>query len=209
MAKPSDSPTWATDADYPAGPNGWNETDTKVEPSGGKQAEGFEPSERPPAQYLNWWMNLVYLWIAWLDSITGTRTRIIAPSAGMPRTTTVAWSVSGVGGIEAVDLAWMVCIDFLDVGDHISEIRATVQDSVTSPEKVSMQLYSAADGSLVTDYGTVLSSGDGTLQVITLTIDASIEAGQSYELVFFPDDDNGDVLKLFQIEIDHDANDAG
>ena len=60
MALPSDLPVWATDASYPAGGNAWNATDTKTEPSGGKQAEGWEPGEKPAAQSMNWWMNLVY-----------------------------------------------------------------------------------------------------------------------------------------------------
>lgn len=74
MAKPTDDAPWATDANYPAGAEPEAGTPTKVEPSAGKQALGHRPAEFPPAQYLNWWMNLMWLWIAWLrDQVVGTR----------------------------------------------------------------------------------------------------------------------------------------
>lgn len=68
MSKPSDLPVWATDTDYPAGAEIWNGAPNKVEPTGGKQAEGWEPSERPAAEELNWWQNLVYQWCAYIDA---------------------------------------------------------------------------------------------------------------------------------------------
>lgn len=60
MAKPAQLPRWATDAGAPVTP----------EPSEGKKDSGWAPSEKPPHQYFNWWMKLVYLWIVWLDGIT-------------------------------------------------------------------------------------------------------------------------------------------
>jgi hypothetical protein len=67
MAKPTDVPTWATDANYPAGPEPEAGTPTKVEPLAGKQAIGWRPSEYPPAQYLNWAMNLAGQWAQYLN----------------------------------------------------------------------------------------------------------------------------------------------
>ena len=52
------APTWATDANFNSPGDSWNGDPTKVEPSAGKKAEGWEPSERPPAEFLNWFQNL-------------------------------------------------------------------------------------------------------------------------------------------------------
>lgn len=68
MSKPSELPVWATDANYVAPSKPWDATPTIVEPSAGKKAQGFYPDERPTAQYLQWWMNLVYLWIVYVDA---------------------------------------------------------------------------------------------------------------------------------------------
>lgn len=48
---------WASDTDYPAGGNPWNETPTKVEPDLAEIAAGHEPATAPPAQVENWWKN--------------------------------------------------------------------------------------------------------------------------------------------------------
>lgn len=70
MARPDTEFEWATDASYPAGAHSWNETATKIAPVAGKIAEGYDPRERPPAQQLNWLLNLIGLWISWLSSAT-------------------------------------------------------------------------------------------------------------------------------------------
>jgi len=48
---------WATDTNYPAGSETWSATPTKVAPSAGVQADGFVPTDRPPAQWINWLFN--------------------------------------------------------------------------------------------------------------------------------------------------------
>lgn len=55
MTKPATVPVWAT-----SGPI--------VVPSAGKQDDGWDPGEQPPAQYRNWLDNLFALWCAYLDS---------------------------------------------------------------------------------------------------------------------------------------------
>lgn len=61
MARPDALPEWATDTNYTNGPDVG--TPTKVEPPGAKSAEGWVGSEKPPAQYQNWWQNLVGEWV--------------------------------------------------------------------------------------------------------------------------------------------------
>lgn len=68
MPKPTDLPVWATDAAYDAPGEDWDTEDTKVEPSVERQEEGWEPESFPPAEELNWWQNLVYQWILYLDA---------------------------------------------------------------------------------------------------------------------------------------------
>lgn len=55
-AKPSTLPRWA------------NVGGAIVVPSSGKLDVGWVSAERPPAQYLNWYQNLVYLWVVFLDA---------------------------------------------------------------------------------------------------------------------------------------------
>lgn len=60
MAKPTNLASWGTGA-API-----------VEPSAGVKAAGWAPNQRPPAQWFNWWMNAVYLWMVWLDAYEST-----------------------------------------------------------------------------------------------------------------------------------------
>lgn len=59
MAKPTTNPEWASDADAPI-----------AEPTASKKGAGWLAAEKPPHQYFNWWMNLVYQWIAYLEGAT-------------------------------------------------------------------------------------------------------------------------------------------
>ena len=53
-AKPGVLPVWATGGAI-------------ATPSGGKQSLGWVTGERPPAQYLNWYQNLVYIWVLFIS----------------------------------------------------------------------------------------------------------------------------------------------
>lgn len=62
MARPTSLPEWATDTNYTNGPSAG--TPTKVAVPSAAAAEGWRPSQKPPAQYQNHWQNLVGQWIA-------------------------------------------------------------------------------------------------------------------------------------------------
>ena len=70
MPRPTSVPSWATDTNYPndAGPDA--ATATKIEPSSGYKAVGERRDSGIVAQYGNWWRNLVYKWVKWLDDVT-------------------------------------------------------------------------------------------------------------------------------------------
>lgn len=59
MAKPTADTRWAT-----AG--------TKVQPNSGQKDAGWAVGQKPPAQWLNWWMDAVDQWVQWLDDYENT-----------------------------------------------------------------------------------------------------------------------------------------
>lgn len=59
----------------------WATTPTDfAEPSLGKKQEGWLSNERPPSGWFNWWMNLVYLWIAWLKGFINNSGDFVYPT---------------------------------------------------------------------------------------------------------------------------------
>lgn len=60
MSQPSEQPEWASGGSA-----------VITDPSSGKKALGWAVSEKPPAQYFNWWMNLVYQWVQYLAGLAG------------------------------------------------------------------------------------------------------------------------------------------
>lgn len=67
MSRPAAIPTWATDDTYTNGPTIGQPT--KVAPPSAAAAEGWRPSQKPPAQYQNWFQNLAGEWFTHLASM--------------------------------------------------------------------------------------------------------------------------------------------
>jgi hypothetical protein len=68
MPRPSQLPTWATDANYTAGSD--NGTPTKILIPSGVRSQGWERDLPALAQYLNEWENEVGEFVTWLDQVT-------------------------------------------------------------------------------------------------------------------------------------------
>lgn len=68
MAKPIVVPTFATDTLYPVSAEAFSLTATKTAPSLGKMAEGFEPKEKPAAQYLNYVLHWLGQWASYVNA---------------------------------------------------------------------------------------------------------------------------------------------
>lgn len=68
VPKPSTVFVWATDAAYGASANPWSTDPNKVAPVAGLIAEGWEPTEHPAADNLNWNFNLIGQWIDYIDA---------------------------------------------------------------------------------------------------------------------------------------------
>lgn len=67
MSRPAEIPTWATNDTFNSVGDPWDTDPTKVEPSAGRKAEGWEPTQVPPAEFFNWMMNSYGLWITYLS----------------------------------------------------------------------------------------------------------------------------------------------
>jgi len=70
MPKPSTEPEWATEVGADI-----------VEPDQAQKEDGWDVQDKPPAGWVNWWWNLVFLWIQWLatkfnDGSTGDRVAV-------------------------------------------------------------------------------------------------------------------------------------
>lgn len=78
-----------------------------VEPTSGEKDVGWEPDTKPPAQYFNWWQNLVYQWMQYLNdgalsgnhSVAGTLSATGAASLGS--TLGVTGLVTATAGLTA------------------------------------------------------------------------------------------------------------
>jgi hypothetical protein len=71
MARPRILPSWATDANFTATEitDPHHGTPTKVEPSAGQKANGFEPRYRVPAQIINWVIANLTEWLGYFAPV--------------------------------------------------------------------------------------------------------------------------------------------
>lgn len=99
MAKPSSLPIWATTSAQ------------TTEPSSGKKAEGWLRGYRAVADWLNWWMNLVYNWVDWTDKTIGD----LAPS----------WSCYAFGGTSFIPAAHAFGADVFVVVGSAGQLRSS------------------------------------------------------------------------------------
>lgn len=68
--RPATGPAqWASDDVYDSAGKNWNTKPTKLQPSAGRIAEGFEPGERIPAEFFNWLANNFGVHLQYLDGL--------------------------------------------------------------------------------------------------------------------------------------------
>src|SRR5574342_216246 len=80
MSRPVIQPLpWATDDDYTAGPEIGNPT--KVEPTAGLAAQGWQPDHRPGAQHLNHIMHAAGAWADYYKDLDWLNTQLIVDAA--------------------------------------------------------------------------------------------------------------------------------
>lgn len=60
---------WGATKNYPAGPNPWNGSATKIDPGATFIQQGYTPGEQPPAEFWNFYENRLASLLSYLDTI--------------------------------------------------------------------------------------------------------------------------------------------
>lgn len=190
MPAPASLPEWCSNPSDPA---------DIVEPGAAKKEDGWNASERPPAQYFNWWQNLVYLWVEWLsderdriaaivDAPVSQRVYQIAASAF----STAEWIHSAAGALSAPTGAnqktYLDLNDVLPDGCAITDIRVIVDPaagagSVASGSRMELKLWKIARNFTT---GAV---------AVTPTLEVAL-AGATTNVATMEDDDTGALQTL-------------
>lgn len=152
MPRPVKLPEWATD--------GLNIT----EPTSGKKAEGWLSGEKPAAQYFNWWKELVFRWIEWLDALTELlKTQKTTLSVAAGKAGNVGWTYipdpPKISSVAANDV-WIIPAS-LPVGATVGRFRARVK-SGGATSYVGARLFVFADDATVVSSAEIFSATDGT-----------------------------------------------
>ena len=200
LGPPAQTPRWA---DVPTAP-----TDL-VMPASGRLNVGLAPSERPPAQWLNWLWNLQYRWIIWLRDFTyyladydayleayraqafeGTvsRTRQVNIAHGRPSTN--EWDMwMDVGGAfrlrwEAASVGYLfIPLDRPDAGGLYTS--CVVRAKPSAARATGFRMFAAivsidALGAVVVQSSQVEDDGSTAEQNITVPITGTPSAALSY-----------------------------
>ena len=127
MARPTETPEWATGASR------------RLEPTEPQKDDGFNEGTRTPARFANWIVGLVSDWSAYVAEIFDAddehqypapkaRVRVLGASAGVFDSN---WQPTVVGnGIvlesQAVDAEWLLSLGWLPEGASVTRLRAWV-----------------------------------------------------------------------------------
>ena len=201
MTRPADYPDWATGASA-----------NIVEPVAGKKAAGFNPSERPPAEYLNWWMKLVNDWIEHLDSdelVLGSGVIVEAEYAGNPTPKLhhqgTYWGSDDTGGGNGTLRVPITA----RVGFVVNKVTIYVLAPNAAGEVMSCDIYKEVMATkAVTQISTTKDSGSGgaatTVEWTSADTDMpfTIEAGTSYFVsILVPDTTTKSESKVYGVQI--------
>lgn len=180
MPKPASLPEWASSG---AG---------VTEPSAAKKALGWV-KEKVPYQWLNWWMALVYDWIAWLNGLTGADLAVSAEDARTLEEALIEASVpppprfSFLGGLSRFALIETVVWHKTPTALDISEIEIQAGDTPASGSIAIDVLHKATAAGAVASLYTANtppslactgSATDGTFSGANLPDTTAIAAGE-------------------------------
>lgn len=91
MSKPTADTKWAASA-------------TKTEPSSGQKDAGWSVGQKPPAQWLNWWMDAVDQWKVWLAAFESTAHTWTAKQTFAPGSGVNPVLIQSTGNTDALDV---------------------------------------------------------------------------------------------------------
>ena len=202
MAKPTTLPEWASSG-------------LKITPSSGKQQNGWNVGEIPPAQFENWRANLVYDWLNWLDDHTdATRTLIVPASDGIIQISGNGWLFQetlwdGSGGVAGDRVFFPLN---LEIGAVLKTVRGYVKDTNGANGTLQVVVARAAQttGSGSTIASSSVSAADGTAQ--TLTVDCSSHAivtGYSYYAYVVAGAGASTTDQIYNLQVDYVDSDLG
>ena len=109
-----------------------------VVPTSGKLDVGFVAGERPPAQYLNWDLNLIYQWIAYLSNQNGGQKSVPITGGEYTNLTVQTIKLTATGGWAftsiLIDLPVGARITFYRVVFNKADTTTTVNKLVYLPD---------------------------------------------------------------------------
>lgn len=192
MSRPSFVPTWATVGGSAI-----------VIPTSGKQAAGWAPAERPPAQYLNALQNANGAWIQYLDGIVSSGEREVPLTGGFYADATPTGTQ-----ITASSSSWVAQLSIpLPVGARIDQFRVVGSKANTTGTTIQLTKYPAATvGSLspsVVVVNTDTRSTSGGFDVTyAVSSPIAIAAGERW-FVTCASGASGDTINQVQIYFSH------
>lgn len=135
-----------------------------VEPQEAKKDIGWLGEEEPPAQYLNWWMNLAEQWFAVASAQVGSikkHTLVFIPT----QNGTLQWN-TGTGKLTVVTLTGGIAEAAfplkMDEGEKLTAVTVRANKGDTSQMTVAVSLISSGT---VSSLGSANSSASGAVAI--------------------------------------------
>ncbi|MFH0902156.1 MAG: hypothetical protein V2A73_16110 [Pseudomonadota bacterium] len=227
-AKPTELPTWATNG----GTDPLTQQSNVLEPPASKKASGFHYREKPARNYLNWLLNLIYQWCAYLDTFleddhtwSGDQTFDEFCHGDQVLSIPIAAAEAEAGGwlFDSVETTWEADVPSngklivpipLDVGDRIKSITVYVNAGSNTDQGLVIYLISQMMSGVFrgASIATAQPGAPGSpyvAVVMTLGAPVTVIAGKKWELEIQPyiPGQSGDTKKVLGVEVtfDHPA----
>lgn len=159
-SRPTVDPRWAHDG------TSTNSSYIKT-PTSPNQDEGFPPGTQPPAGWMDWLFNLIYLWIMYFKGAHGIDINI-APADGYSPTSASGVPVIALGGAVASSSGsasgWETPLK-QPSGTIINSITSRVFESNAGGETVTLKLWNYPNG----EAGSGVQLGDSIVSGVTGT----------------------------------------
>jgi hypothetical protein len=203
--RPLQIPAFATDATFVAAGKAWDGAPNKSAPAPSKIAEGFEPSERPPADVINWLFNAYGAFFTHLADIQLRNWDVrAADSTGTPlAVVSVAANGTGIGLRDAFlavldgttsslvqvspdGIHWIDSSTGIGAGHVLTDAVAFVSASKWLVVGETGRIYQRALGST----GSWTQSGPGTgadLRAVACRTGVAVAVGDSGRILTSPD----------------------
>jgi hypothetical protein len=207
ISRPTTFPRWATDG-------------SGVEPTSGKKTTGFDPAERPAAQYFDWLFGKIYEWIKygecherelWIHAVEGVCGGGSDPADGLGYYVAdeYYWASKSTGGEKRVQFRIP-----LGAGDRIRSLTVYGRAGNAAGEELEAVINRTGSAGFATDGEQVgptktSAAADGDTSIAWTTADTDftpdgheIDTGFAYLLdVRLPQTSGADEVKIYAIKI--------